>query len=403
MKKSLVLMAMAGVALAGCVNDVAEVAQNQVQKKAYISFEAPVTYANGESRANFYGEIGIHPENDLNNDKFEGTYSYPTIENFVVFAKVYEAGKSWGNLADFWTNGTAPSLEVFYDAEHNGWSPTKKHAWPDEGSLVFAAYSPSDLKPYKSDNVATKGVGDQRSQVLEDGYTGNPTASVNNYGVGISNFKVADNPACQFDLLYTRITDPVNQNYVMNPSQGYYYGTTLVFNHALSSIHFTVKKPTALNANEIVLTGITLRTVKNKGGFAVNDPTNANPITWTLGNETHDYSVFTGTLEFPSDMAAHVGDNGGYPLLVLPQETDVVELYVTYTVDGEERECTVDLHAEKGQHGQQQITVSEWLPGYRYVYNLMYSATARDFIYFNPTTTPWENVDINIDLSEVSN
>ena len=37
MKKSLVLMALSSVALVGCVNDVAEVAQSQVQKKAYIS------------------------------------------------------------------------------------------------------------------------------------------------------------------------------------------------------------------------------------------------------------------------------------------------------------------------------------------------------------------------------
>ena len=52
MKKSLVLMAMAGVALAGCVNDVADVAQNQEQKKVKIAFESPVLYNNAESRAN---------------------------------------------------------------------------------------------------------------------------------------------------------------------------------------------------------------------------------------------------------------------------------------------------------------------------------------------------------------
>jgi hypothetical protein len=47
MKKSLVLMAMAGLALASCVNDVADVAQSQIQKKTLIGFDAPVTYANG--------------------------------------------------------------------------------------------------------------------------------------------------------------------------------------------------------------------------------------------------------------------------------------------------------------------------------------------------------------------
>ena len=42
MKKSLVLMAMAGVALASCVNDVADVAQEQ--KKVKIAFDTPVLY-----------------------------------------------------------------------------------------------------------------------------------------------------------------------------------------------------------------------------------------------------------------------------------------------------------------------------------------------------------------------
>ena len=50
MKKSLVLMAMAGVALASCVNDVADVAQNQEQKKVKIAFDTPVLYNSTESR-----------------------------------------------------------------------------------------------------------------------------------------------------------------------------------------------------------------------------------------------------------------------------------------------------------------------------------------------------------------
>ena len=78
MKKSLVLMAMTGVALASCVNDVADVAQKE-QKKAIIGFDAPVLYNNAESRANVYGEIG--------NVVVDGvTYSYPQDEDFIIYA-----------------------------------------------------------------------------------------------------------------------------------------------------------------------------------------------------------------------------------------------------------------------------------------------------------------------------
>ena len=407
MKKSLVLMAMAGVALAGCVNDVADVTQIQEQKKAYISFETPVSYANGESRANFYGEIGIHKLENSTGGKYDGTYSYPTIENFVVFAKRYVTEKPWSDLANFWNNGNDASLEVFYDSEQNAWTPAKKHAWPDDSKLVFAAYSPSDLKPYASDNVATKAENEEREQELEDNYTGNPSASVNEFGVGISDFKVADNPACQFDLLYTRITDPVDQNYAMNPGQGQYYGTTLVFNHALTSIHFAVKKPESLATHSIVLKKLKLLDVKNEGGFEVNDPSefsindpSKQNVTWTLKNNKVDYPVFDGSLEFPYDKAAHVGENGGYPLLVLPQSTENIVLYVEYTVDSQDKSCYVDMKSATGQSGQSVVNITNWFPGYRYVYNLMYSAAANDFIYFNPTTVPWTNVDVNIDLSK---
>ena len=54
MKKRLLVMAMAGVALAGCVSDeVAEIAQKNERIK--IVFESPVLYENAESRVVFPG------------------------------------------------------------------------------------------------------------------------------------------------------------------------------------------------------------------------------------------------------------------------------------------------------------------------------------------------------------
>ena len=128
-------MAMAGVALASCVNDVAEGAQND-QKKVKIAFESPVLYNNAESRANVFGEISA--------ETVEGSYSYPKTENFVIYAVSHEGDfAGWASAAAAPFNGQA----ISYDNSVDGWAPKDDNGdyyyWEDGKKMSFAAYSPA--------------------------------------------------------------------------------------------------------------------------------------------------------------------------------------------------------------------------------------------------------------------
>ena len=175
MKKRLLVMAMAGVALAGCVSDeVAEVAQKNEPVK--IAFESPVLYDNAESRANVFGEYDAFDYPAGDGENFPGIYSYPRDENFNVFSCLYSGEfSSWTNGTNYWNNKT--SLTVIYDEDINGWTSEEPYFWPSNNQkLAFAAYSPADL-------------GDDNASVV-------PTYGAS--GLTVTNFKFSETPSEQF-------------------------------------------------------------------------------------------------------------------------------------------------------------------------------------------------------------
>ena len=181
MKKRLLVMAMAGVALAGCVSDeVAEVAQKNEPVK--IAFDGPVLYNNAESRANVMGEYDGFNYPAGVNEKFPGTYSYPKEENFNVFSCLYSGDfSSWGSGASYWKTTW---LTVSYDSNINGWTSAddESYYWPGNNQkLAFAAYSPADLGSDNGSVVPTYGA----------------------YGLTVANFKTSATPSEQFELLYS--------------------------------------------------------------------------------------------------------------------------------------------------------------------------------------------------------
>ena len=217
MKKSLVLVAMAGVVLAGCVNDVADVAQNQEQKKVKIAFDTPVLYNNAESRANFYGEIGSHTY-----DGSSTIYTYPKEESFVIYA-VEHTGALNG-----WANATAHAMNntyVSYDNSVDGWAPKKDgdefYVWPSEpAKMSFAASSPANLECAE----ATRTYGAK--------------------GLTIENFAVQDQSAKQYDLLYSQRAINKTSADMKHDGAAYYSGIPINFYHALSSIRFSLQNST---------------------------------------------------------------------------------------------------------------------------------------------------------------
>ena len=409
MKKSLVLMAMAGVALAGCVNDVADL-QQQEQKKTIIGFDSPVMYGNADSRANVYGEIG--------NVVVDGvTYSYPQEEDFIIYAVGHEGDfTGWNDteVTDF--NGAA--LE--YDNNVNGWAPmhgSSYYYWTEGKKMTYAATSPADLE--------------------QAHWAGVDKRSYGSTGLTIEDFEVSSDPATQYDLLFsTRYANATSAN--MNHGANGYSGLPILFQHALSSIRFSVSNK---SVEEVILTGITLGGVNYKGTFKENitekaelyyceegvdcdnniyymkvivDSTNNNPNK----NEQQDelvaapYAAFTGSVKFleepryVSQLAAAGTGNTCYQLLLMPQalpEEAYVE--VNYTVNGKANSKNVKL---KGLYTTVQKTtgdkveevqgeqINSWGIGKRYTYRLFYSSESadKDKIYFAPETEAWDDVNV---------
>ena len=386
MKKSLVLMAMAGVALASCVNDVAEVAQND-QKKVKIAFESPVLYNNAESRANVFGEIS--------SETVEGSYSYPKAENFVIYAV--------SHIGDFagWTSAAAAPFNgqaISYDSSVDGWAPKDENQdyyyWEDGKKMSFAAYSPAELD--------VEGC----------------TPSYGAAGLSLEGFAVNADPAKQYDLLFS--TRSVN-NTSANMAHGaeYYSGIPVQFQHALSSIRFSLR-----NTSQAVvkLTGITLEGLKYKGNFTegITEGTdftqydrdaNVDPE-WRVADDliTAPYVAFTGDIPFSYEaryVSSILGDAGStgteHDLLLMPQTlTEESVVTVNYTVNGKANSKTVglkDLKSTKfSQTGEvvSETPIAEWEIGKRYTYRLYYSddTAKKDRIFFSPSTDNWQDVDV---------
>lgn len=368
MKKRFLVMAMAGLALAGCVSeDVSDVKQKD--EKVKIAFESPVLYNNVDSRAVVYGEIGSH--------KYDGTesvYSYPREELFKIFAVEHVGNlESWASAQECEFN----KQNIAWDSSLDAWAPKKSgggfYYWPDGELLSFAAVSPAELE--------LTGV--------------EPTYS--HTGLEIQNFAVASEPAKQYDLLFSKRT--VNHSASdMREGADYYSGIPIEFQHALTSIHFSLKKEG--NVTETVtLRKIELKNAKYKGTFKeniTNETEYASNPNWTPTEETANYVSFSGEVEFPwtaqyvSSLAAADGkedDDISHPLLLLPQVlTDDTVVEISYTVGEEPKTKTVKLNQYPSG-----APITSWEIGTRYTYRLYYGKASeiQDIIYFSPSTDDW--------------
>lgn len=365
MKKHLFFVALAGVALASCVKNDVEVPET---KNVKIGFASPVLYQNVDTKVNVFGEIGSHKY-----DGSETIYTYPRDEEFKIFA-VEHVGDlvSWNSATATAFNGQAISYNTSLDA----WVPLKDddsfYYWPDNEKMSFAAMSPAEL------DVVGAGV------------------AYSSTGLSITDFAIADNPAKQYDLLYSERS--VNQTASdMVDGADYYSGIPISFKHALSSIHFSLKTDVT---EKVTLTSITLKNAQNMGNF--NENYNETNLTrspeWTIddASQATSYTSFTGSVEFPlnpqyvSALAANDGTDDGdesHPLLMLPQTLgDNVVVEVAYTVGGEPKIRTVQLNQYPADD-----PITEWEVGTKYTYRLFYSKNAQiqDIIYFSPGTEGW--------------
>lgn len=389
MKKNLFLTAMVGVALTSCVNnEVDDVVQERVQHK--ITFESPLAYANS-SRANVPGEIA-NP--------------YPQNETFTIYATEYVKGNYNG-----WTgnrvsgNDDFDGSEVKFDSSVDGWAPKKDgggyYYWVDGNYMAFAACSPHDLG------------------------TGCGTKSYSTDGLTITDFKVQPNSENQYDLLFSkRIYDQDASK--MIKVEGQYSGIQLTFQHALSSIHFSIENRTLINEDpnqqiDVTLKDITIDGVYEQGTFKENVTDNniengiltykKNPQ-WTAHTSiiSEAYKAFEhgeAELLFPSvaqyvskyikklenDNSSNAGKYGeAIPLLLLPQTIpSEAKIIVKYQIEGHAEESTKEIKFSEIKDAQGTLLSTVWNIGTKYTYRLVYSdeTSKKDRIYFAPTVEGW--------------
>lgn len=379
MKTKVFLAAIAGILLAGCVKvEMGGSKDNEV--KNLITFDSPVTSKNVSTKANVHGEI---------TDFTYGanvSYSYPREENFIIFAVKHD-----GDLVS-WDSATKclfDNDELEYDSMVDSWAPKDEdggyYYWPDGNKLSFSAVSPADMETENTD--------------VEISYTST--------GLSIQNFTVPADPANHFDLMFSqRAANKTAAN--MNHTADAYSGIPLVFQHALSSIHFSVKKDLDVD-EDVILKKITLKNAKNKGHFnenitegsdaaayVVGETGNVKPEWTVLSSTQEEYVSFEGSVIFPieaqyvSSLLVSNEDNSGtaHPLLVMPQDlSDDVTIEITYTVGNAENK-TKSIYLNQYPSGN---PLTSWKLGYRYTYRLYYSKDTEkaDIISFGPTTADW--------------
>ena len=431
MRKRHFLAVLAGVALASCVTDKEYVPK--LEEQVRIAFGSPVMYESGnETRANVKGEIGTTTYG-------ETTRTYPHEEDFRIFAVKYDVGQSFAGWAKTNTNTVENAMfngaKATYNSSLDGWVPVDPtdddaiYYWPADKKLAYAAYSPYDLQQGNGWDNATN-------------------VTYGKEGLTITDFKVPATTAEQFDLMFSKRRVDVTKA-SMQDTPDKYSGAPIEFQHALSSIHFSLKNEDP--ATEIVLTKISVYGVYDKGTFTENideskgfdyvrtdndtDKINVSPR-WEVDTRStvsldDPYIAFdaTGTnpstgrpyegLPFPESiqyisawMAENANAGENHVMLVMPQTIpNTAKLRIDYTVNNGEN--TVNAHKEvsllnavKWDKVNQQLTtegVTSWEMGTKYTYRLVYSSNAakQDKIYFAPSTEGWRDaITAVIDLAQ---
>lgn len=355
MKKVLLFAAAASVAFTSCVKD--EPA-GITASDSKISFEAPAV--SGITRA-VAGEIPS---------------TYPKTENFSVYARYFS-----GNYTAF-TDGTPymTNVKTAYNSTigtKGGWDTEsvlggQAYYWPKNGTLTFAAYSPSDAAAACTVNWDAQ-------------------------GFTFENFTVKQNPAEHYDLMFSE------RSYDRTSSTGgtTYEGVDINFKHALSSIVFQVKKMEEYAGHTITVTDITLKNAYETGtfkqGLADNGTATTTAAAWSGQTNEYNagYSVLTADEVVESTTATKLVNVT--PLIILPQATahgtNNIMIDVKYKIHNGtgEIEQSATINIADGTYN-----ITEFELGKRYIFTLNFGLNK---IYFSPEVEVWKNVTVTPDIN----
>lgn len=387
MKKFFIFAAAASVALASCVKNEGPVAPAEDLQE--ISIAAPVLSPNVKSASEFCNDfptdvkIGLWAYYYVNGTNSELDAEYTNFAAGTIYM-----GKDQGGLPLQYYTGTVDGVGSATPTVQTWKHATNKYYWPKNGSLTFTAYA-----PYNEKNALL--------------------ANTTDSGVTFTNYVVPTTPSEQEDLLYSERAynkKAIDADPGLNET---YEGVSLVFKHALSSVHFKVKAAADYSTTTLIVKKIELLNVASKASFDqsladANLATSAAGV-WTGFAENKTYAVDLPsvdgiTLSSTDVLYARNGQttapaaaNGrqATDLILLPQKLDVdrangnnIKLRVTFTLQNDQMAAPIQQVITKDLITD---TVTEWKEGCRYLYTI---SVDLDEIYFEPSVTPW--VDVNV-------
>lgn len=330
-------------------------------KKLFLSILAIATLASCTKDESFYteqdSEIKLAPVAAMSTKAnvtaaIDGT-AYPKAENFDVYAywKTEDAGATFKDGTPYLT-GSGSGVEFVNKDQGKFWSGAVTYYWPKNGSLRFAAYSPSSVNMTHEQGTDT--------------YT-------------LSNLVYPTNT----DDTYEIMVAPTSPSYTAQTATE---NVSVVFEHALSWITFKVKSSEEA-ANVFTVKNIVVNDVYNTGTLTANmtDDTKV----WALSGEADkDINVYY-------DKTSSVGvnpktlENKTNGLLVLPQATTSVTVVFdqagvngTPTIENQTVTIPLVLNVEN----------TPWEPGKHYTYTIIFDL---DEILINPSIEDWEDVNVN--------
>ena len=299
---------------------------------------------------------------------------YPAAEAFDVYA--YWINEAGDKSADYLTDETSG---VEFVNKGSYWGGTTTYYWPKNGSLRFAAYSPSSL------------------DMLHDYAADTYRLDNHVYPAADVTVDAANYTAKTYDILVAKTSEPYTAETGASK-------VSVKFEHALAWVTFKLQS-TEVADGAFTVEKVVVNDAAKKGTLVAN--MTAGTKTWNGLAEKSAIDVFTGS--YTVNSTATVKENVANGLLVLPQTPTTVTVYYTQN-ELSHLDAAGNKVVDSPALADQKITVplvldnanDIWEPGKHYTYTVLFDL---DEILINPTVEDWEEtteVIINSDPVSVA-
>lgn len=263
--------------------------------------------------------------------------------------------------------------------------------WPDEGSLIFAGFSPY----YKYDAINQENLGNYvavKDKVKFD--VQSRTLTVTGYTVGQYIPMTAEQIADP-NLEYVNESQSDAMFFMPQVQKGHYVGVNKLsayparFYHALSLVEFKVRAEDEYTMERVDIDRITLEQVYHTGDFTAKvEDDGSITAGWSLyEDEGYSKNVNIFGDEDPlteyEDLYLDMQLRSVAQLLIIPGPTHRIKVVCHIYIQGREFEQTYIIRPDE-------VGIDKWEVGKRYVYNLNLGINR---ITFSPETYEWNDVD----------